>query len=117
MSYRIYKIVCNETGKTYYGSTGIKLEFRLERHEQQYLMWRGGLIKNKVSVFEILKGGNYQIELVEELGFCSKTDMLWRERHYIDNYECINQNRPIRTEEERKYHKKLPRKSNIKTSP
>lgn len=52
-------------------------------------------------LFDAAKVENCRIELVEELPEdCTKEQMLWRERHYIETNECLNINKPIVSEEE-----------------
>lgn len=88
----IYKIVCNKTGKTYYGSTTQTLAKRKSTHK----------INNSSSSKEIVNLGDWKIEQLEEVLFEVKSELLKRERDYIDNNECVNKNRPIVTEQERK---------------
>lgn len=52
---KIYKIICNKTGKVYYGSTIKTLKARLSSHKQGHY----------TSAHDILESGNYRIELVE----------------------------------------------------
>ena len=59
----IYKIVCNKTGLTYYGSTSKQLRTRLKEHECRFKKNNGG----KYSCYEILENNDYKIELVEEV--------------------------------------------------
>jgi hypothetical protein len=97
---KIYKIVCNITNKTYYGSTEfVFLNFRLENHVRCYRLYKLGKRKYQTS-FDVLENEDYQIELVEDVDFESKTDLLARERYYIENYECVNKVVPQRTRHE-----------------
>jgi hypothetical protein len=93
---KIYKIVCDTSGKVYYGSTIQKLNIRLRKHKSN---------KDCTSI-EIIKNNNYRIELVEEYPCETYQELLWRERHYIENNECVNVIFPIHTKEE-KHQKKL----------
>ena len=77
---KIYKIVCNETGETYYGSTISSLKQRLSKHKCQ---------KNTQSK-HIIDRGNYEILLVENVPCDSKDELLNREKFYIENNECLN---------------------------
>ena len=64
---RIYKIVSESTDKIYIGSTIRTVEERLELHEEQYETWFNTSFESGYcSSFEILKYGNYKIELLEE---------------------------------------------------
>ncbi len=76
---KIYKIVCNITDDVYIGSTIKSLKYRLERH----------LDSNCISK-EIIKNGNYKIELIENYPCNNNNDLRKREQYYIDNLKCIN---------------------------
>ena len=93
---KIYKIVCNETGLTYYGSTTETLEGRLQKHESRFRKNEGG----KYSCYQIFENGDYKIELVEDVSCESKKELRDREAYYIRNYDCVNQVVPGRTRKE-----------------
>jgi len=81
---KIYKIVCNTTGKIYIGSTTVLLCRRLAGHVNAYN-------KSKYSSSkEILDGGNYSIVLIENVVCETKEQLLKRERYYIESIECVN---------------------------
>ena len=110
---KIYKIICNVTGKVYYGSTIVPtLARRLAKHKEKYRAYMLGKC-NYVTSFEILDKNDYSIILVELYPCNSRDELLMRERYWFDNFECINKIRPILTEEERRqnnrknYHQKL----------
>ena len=84
----IYKLTCNETGKVYYGSTKGTLEGRKQRG------WKTCSCKDFV---------NPNIELVEKVD--DLNNLLEREDYYIRNFECINERRVIRTDEEKHAYK------------
>ena len=89
---KIYKIVCNNTGLTYYGSTTQKyLSARLDQHRQVYRTYTSR---------KIINGGNYDILLVENVNCNSKDELRARERFYIENNECVNKQIPGRTYKE-----------------
>ena len=93
---KIYKIVCNNTGKQYIGSTTNKyLSSRLSKHIYVY---KNG--DKRFSSKEVLEGGNYSIILVENCPCNSKDELLKRERHYIETLECVNKQIPGRTNKE-----------------
>jgi len=93
---KIYKIVCNKTNLVYIGSTTQKyLSDRLKGHRIAYNRNKGITTAN-----QILKNGDYYIELVELVPCNSKDELLVRERYYFNNIECINKVRPKRTLEE-----------------
>ena len=91
--YKIYKIVDNTNDNVYIGITTTTLKRRLSKHKcYQECVSR-----------DIIKNGDYRIELIEE------TDDKTRERHWIENTECVNKNIPGRTKKE--YNKEY-RKNN-----
>ena len=81
---KIYRIVDNTNGNIYIGKTKQTLKERLSAHKSH---------KNCMSR-EIIKNGDYKIELIEE------TDDDTRERYWIENTDCINHNIPGRTKKE-----------------
>ena len=95
----IYKIVCNNTNKVYYGSTTQKVSQRIGDHRKNFNKYERGTY-NYVSSFEILGGGNYQYFTVEKLEFEDKFELKNREKEYILNNECINKYIPNRTKKE-----------------
>lgn len=105
---KIYKIVSNITGEQYYGSTcKPTLAMRLARHKEEHKRYINGKSKRYYSSFKILETDNYDIVLVEQLiDYKTKDQVHQRERFYIDNNECVNKNRPIITEEEKKQKQK-----------
>jgi hypothetical protein len=87
---KIYRIVCNETGEQYIGSTTQSLAQRLTQHKcHQKCMSR-----------QILERKNYAIVLIEECPCENKEQLGRRERHYIESMECINNRIPTRTKRE-----------------
>jgi hypothetical protein len=96
---RIYKIYCNETAECYYGSTEQTLSRRLSKHKTDYKRWKDGK-RRYVSSFRIIERGNFTISLMEENDFENKDYMKARERHYIENNECLNKVVPNRTHNE-----------------
>ena len=93
----VYKISCNKTGKKYIGSTTQSLAKRKALHKMNC---------NSSSSKEIIDLGDWCIEVIEEITFDNKEDLLNRERHYIEMNVCVNKNRPIITNEERKEQSK-----------
>ena len=100
---KIYKLVCNQTGKTYVGSTTQRLTDRLYAHKSHYIMFNKGT-RCYVASFEVLKGGDYNIILVESFPCNSKEELFQRERFWIDELpKTVNKyRRPVTTEEEDK---------------
>ena len=96
---KIYKLVCNQTNKIYYGSTTQTLMKRRDTHRQHYKRHlKGGC--NYITAFEILKNDDFKIELVEDVLFTEKKELTARERHHIQNNECVNKVIPLRTDKE-----------------
>jgi len=94
---KIYRIVCNVTGEVYVGSTITTLGERLSKHKT----------KMTCCSSEIIQRGNYRIELIEPFPCRNKQELLWRERYYIEQNECINKMPPIVTEEEYKERQRI----------
>ena len=95
---KIYKITSPNTDDVYYGSTILSLNQRFWTHKS---------CNSKI----IIEAGDAKIELVEKYPCESKQELLWRERYYIENFDCINKMKPIQTKEEkrendREYYKK-----------
>ncbi len=91
----VYKLICNETGKVYYGSTKRTLKTRKRDG------WKTCSCKDFV---------NPTIELVETVD--DLNNLLERENYYITNFECINKKRAMRTDEEKKEYWKQYREDN-----
>jgi hypothetical protein len=85
---KIYKVVCDETNLTYYGSTIQSLYKRLYHHKR---------FVNKCKTKDMI---NPKIYLVEDFPCERKEQLLQRERWYIENNECCNKCIPTRTKEE-----------------
>ena len=93
---KIYKIVCNITGETYYGSTTQPLSVRIGEHRKD--------AKKEVGVAtskQIILRGNYDIVLCEECPCVNKEQLHARERKWIEENDCINKIIPGRTDKER----------------
>ena len=90
---KIYKIT--GSGLTYYGSTILTLNQRKTIHKQT--------INKKLSCMsrEIINKGDWEMILVEDFKCENKEELLWRERWWIENNECINKSIPIVNDEEK----------------
>jgi hypothetical protein len=86
---KIYRIHCNITGKDYIGSTIYTLAKRLGDHIANYRRWLDGK-SNRVSSFEILQCGDYEIILIEDYPCKSKLELLKRERYWCTRMDCVN---------------------------
>ena len=94
---KVYKIVCNTTGKIYIGSTTQLLCRRLAEHVNDNKRGKG------ITSKEILDGRNYSIVLIENIECETKEQLLRKEREYIETLECVNKcKRPIISIDEKK---------------
>ena len=96
---KIYKIVCNITGKVYIGSTTQTLSRRLTGHRANYKCFEEGK-PNVVTSYQVLEQGNYDIVLIENVSCESKEELHRRERHFIETLVCVNKLIPTRTKKE-----------------
>ena len=92
---KIYKITCNITGLTYYGSTVNPISKRISQHRTKF---KAGNLK--CSSRQVLVGGDYDYSLVEEFSCENKDQLHKRERFYIENNDCVNAEIPGRTQKE-----------------
>ena len=92
--FKIYKIVDNTNGNIYIGLTIQTLKERLRGHVRHLDCVSRDIIKN----------GDYKIELIEE------TEDKSREKYWVKNTECINKQIPGRTDKEYREDNKEKRK-------
>ena len=89
--FKIYKIIDNTNGNVYVGKTTQKyLSNRISTHRYDYKTNN----KNGSVSREIIKNGDYRVELIEE------THDKSRERYWIENTDCVNKIIPGRTAKE-----------------
>jgi hypothetical protein len=93
---KIYKIVCNITGETYYGATTQPLSKRLAGHRAYKYT------NKKISSTPIIERGNYDIVLCEEVCCDNKEQLYAIERKWIEENDCVNKQMPIRYDYENK---------------
>ena len=93
----IYSLTCKNINLVYYGSTTTTLNRRFSCHKSS---------KNKCQSKILFQWGDVKINLIEEIFFDDKKELLEREKYYIDNLECINILKPIVSKEESKKNKK-----------
>jgi hypothetical protein len=93
---KIYRLVCNNTGLNYYGSTTQKLPQRLYEHKRSYKKY----INKNLTANKIIEGGNFNIILVEEYSCQNRQQLEAKERYYIENNECVNKNIPTQNDKE-----------------
>ena len=85
---KIYRLVCEETGKQYIGSTCTSLVKRLYNHKKK---------TNKCSSKHLI---NPTIFLIQDYPCHRKEQLTARERYYIETMECVNKRIPGRTDAE-----------------
>ena len=93
---KIYKLVNDENDDVYYGSTTQPLPKRLGDHKIAYRRYLNGKGHFYTS-FNIVKYPSCKIILVENFPCNSKYELEARERYYIENYNCVNKNKPAMT--------------------
>jgi predicted GIY-YIG superfamily endonuclease len=77
----VYVLMCNLTGKKYYGSTTKSLSERMRQHFSS---------NNKCSSREITNSCNISIQILVEQEFSNINDLLKIEGEYIRNNICVN---------------------------
>jgi hypothetical protein len=94
----IYKLTSPDNDKYYIGSSKNSLNIRFSQHKSRYNNFVLGRGKN-YTAFEILKYPDCKIELLEEVKYNNKDELLTKEKQYIkDNInDVINKNIPNRT--------------------
>jgi hypothetical protein len=97
----IYIIRSKLTDDIYYGSTKEPLKSRFSKHKSQYKAFNRDGSQNYLASFDILKYADACIELVEEIEFEDKKELLEREAFYIKNNPCVNRIIPKQTWKER----------------
>jgi hypothetical protein len=83
---RIYKIVCNESGLIYIGSTVQGLAQRMAEHRHRF---RNNILE--CSSRRVLENNNYTVTLLEKYPCNDIEELHTREQFHIDNTQnCIN---------------------------
>ena len=93
---KIYKIYCNITGETYYGSTCQPVSVRMGQHRSD----AKENSKKTCTSKSIIVRDDYDYSLIENHKCNNKQELHARERYWIENNECINKIVPNRTLEE-----------------
>lgn len=96
---KVYRVICNKTGKVYIGSTCSTLTKRLSEHKKSYKQWLKKTL-NYNTVFEIIEQENYNIILIEEYPCKNINQLEARERFFIESMLCVNKQIPGRTQKE-----------------
>jgi hypothetical protein len=92
---KIYKITSGDL--TYIGSTTQEtLAQRLSGHVSGYKQWKKGN-RDKVTSFQLIETGIYEIILIELFPCGSKDELYARERFHIENTTCVNKVIPGQT--------------------
>lgn len=93
---KIYKMVCNVTGKVYIGSTTKPyLSSRIAEHKRDLKR------APKKSVNQVLENNDYYYALICNYPCNSKDELTAEERRHIENNECVNKvRRPNRSRDE-----------------
>jgi hypothetical protein len=108
---KLYKIICNNTGRIYIGSTCKTLEERLGEHEQNYKYYLNGTYRY-TSSFDIINDNNYRIELIKNFACKNRRELEHEEgRHQLEamadeSIACVNKYVAGRTKEEYRAHKR-----------
>lgn len=87
---KIYRLVCDTTGKQYIGSTCKQLSARLTSHRTQYKRYLADKGDRYMSSFEILENNNYKIILIEPYPCENCDELRARERYWVEKSECVN---------------------------
>ena len=93
----VYRIHCNIKNEDYYGSTESEIEKRIGDHVAHA---KCDEMVNKCKSAQIIERDDWDYEIVEEVDYIIKTDLLIRERYYVKNYPCVNVYNPYRTPED-----------------
>jgi hypothetical protein len=96
----IYIIRSHQTTDVYYGSTKQRLSQRMTEHRSQYKRYINGEVSYFRSVNHILKYNDAYIELIEEIEYKNKQELIAREGFFIRNNSCINKEIAGRTQKE-----------------
>jgi hypothetical protein len=91
---KIYTIRSYKTDMFYIGSTTQSLSKRLSKHKQDFLRYKKGKYKSKLSSFQIIELDDAYIELLEECPSNSKLELEKREGELIRLHKdsCVNIN-------------------------
>jgi hypothetical protein len=96
---KIYKLIDKTNDNIYIGSTTKRLTERLKIHENNYQNFKNHIYPYMTS-FDIIKNGNYDIQLLECVNCINNEELLSKERIYIENNICVNKVVPNRSHKE-----------------
>lgn len=108
---KIYKLVCNISGKQYIGSTCYTLSQRKAKH-----VYDSKLKDCYVRSRDIIEGGNFDIILIEDFPCNNIEQLKARERYWIENTENVNFAIPNSTRQEiyKRWYSKETNKLKVK---
>lgn len=99
MEGKVYKVTSENTINIYVGSTTQSLKRRFQKHVSKFNTKETN--GQPLDVYEILKFGKCQIELLESIICETQTELFERERYYIETLNnVINKRIPLRTVKE-----------------
>jgi len=99
----VYEILADDARLPYYGSAMTTLAERRRTHKNKYKDWKEGKVRRCASfdLFDAVGFHACEFRVIEELpDDCSREQLLWRERWWIENHACVNRLIPIRTKDE-----------------
>jgi len=96
---KIYKIFNSVNPKVYVGSTTKTLNVRFSGHKSTY---ERGDCMNRILFREDEE--NCQIMWIEKYPCDNEYELKLRETYWKEQLDCVNKNRPIRTEEDKKQY-------------
>ena len=89
----IYKISSTDNKLNYYGLTTQPLQDRFKLHIQSYNRYKNNITTNYCTSYIIFNKyplQQIQIQTVESYDNISLLDLRYREKYYIQNYDCVN---------------------------
>jgi hypothetical protein len=85
-------------GKCYIGSTILTLDKRFSIHKNKTKYGTNNCVSR-----DLFECDDLEIKLIEKFPCRNKKELLWRERYWQENTDCINKNKPIR-ENKKEYY-------------
>ena len=87
---KIYKIIDNETGEVYFGSTTQSINERINKHKK----------RPTCTCRDIIARNNFDVVVLETHIGMPKKELFEREKEYILKFNCVNKVIPNRTRKE-----------------
>lgn len=107
---KVYMIESKNNILKYVGSTTRPLSERKGQHVRDYRSWLNGKRKGYTTSFDVIKGGDVDIVLLQAVPCESKEHLHKVEREWITKTDCVNKTIPLRSDAEYK----ADNKENIK---